>query len=39
MIVLGRRVQVEQRMAVPKSAVVIVPLVSVIAALIVGGVF
>jgi simple sugar transport system permease protein len=39
MIVLGRRVQVEQRMAVPKSAVVIVPLVSVIAALVVGGVF
>jgi simple sugar transport system permease protein len=39
MIVLGRRIQVEQRMAVPKSAVVIVPVVSVIAALVVGGVF
>ena len=39
MIVLGRRIQVEQRMAVPKSAVVIVPVVSVIFALVVGGVF
>ena len=39
MIVLGRRIQMEQRMAVPKSAVVIVPVVSVIAALVVGGVF
>ena len=39
MILLGRRIQVEQRMAVPKSAVVIVPVVSVIFALVVGGVF
>ncbi len=39
MILLGRRVQVEQRMAVPKSAVVIVPVVSVVFALVVGGVF
>lgn len=39
MIVLGRRIQMEQRMAVPKSAVVIVPVVSVIAALVVGGAF
>ena len=39
MIVLGRSVQVEQRMAVPKSAVVIVPVVSVVFALVVGGVF
>ncbi len=39
MMLLGRRIQVEQRMAVPKSAVVIVPVVSVIFALVVGGVF
>jgi simple sugar transport system permease protein len=39
MIVLGRSVRLEQRMVAPRFAVVIVPAVSVVFALVVGGIF
>ena len=39
MIVLGRNVRLEQRMVAPRFAVVIVPAVSVVFALVVGGIF
>ncbi|NCZ87069.1 MAG: hypothetical protein EBY95_06425, partial [Actinobacteria bacterium] len=38
-IVLGRSVRLEQRMVAPRFAVVIVPAVSVVFALVVGGIF
>jgi hypothetical protein len=39
MILLGRSVRLEQRMSTPRSTTVLVPLLSVLFALIVGGIF